>query len=117
MTADTNKATNKSRISEGTKVTVCIFFLAISLGVWLSLETTWAKTLYYLIFLLPTYACSECLGSKLFSEQRGLRISQSGFSIERIIIGVVTALVLFGLVYGLAFIGKWIFFLNSDTWN
>jgi hypothetical protein len=110
MTAHTNEPTKESRFSDSTKATVCIFFLAISVGVWLSLETTWAKIVYYLIFLLPNYACVEWLGSKLFSEQRGFRISQSGFSIERIFIGVVTALALFGIVYGLAFIGKWILF-------
>ena len=110
MTAHTNEPTKESRFSDKTKAKVCVLFLAISVGIWLSLETTWAKTLYYLIFLLPNYACGEWLGSKLFSEQLGLRISQSGFSIERIFIGVLTALALFGIVYGLAFVGKWIFF-------
>lgn len=108
MTPGADKRSKQSPLSDGAKATFCILFLAISAGIWLSLETTWAKTLYYVVFLLPNYACSEWLGTKLFSEQRGLRISQAGFSVERIFVGVVTALALFGIVYGLALIGKWV---------
>ena len=99
----------ESRFSDNAKVAACLLFLAISVGLWLSIETTWLKALYYLLFLLPTYACGEWLGSKVFSEERGLSISQTGFSIWRIAVGVCTVLALFGVVYGLAFLGKWIF--------
>ena len=110
MIIRTNKSSKESHFSDGAKATCCILFLAISIGFWLSLETTWAKTLYYVIFLLPTYACGEWLSSKLFSAQRGLNISQSGFSAARIFFSVLTVIALFGIVYGLALLGRWILF-------
>ena len=98
----------ESQFPTSAKVAACFLFLAISVGLWLSIETFWLKVIYYLLFLLPTYACGEWLGSKIFSEARGVTISEKRFSLWRIVVGVCTALTLFGLVYGLAFLGKWI---------
>jgi hypothetical protein len=98
-----------SRFSDLTKAVACLLFLAVSAGLWLSIHSSWAKALYYLLFLIPNYACGEWLGSKIFSQQRGLSISESGFSVLRVLVGVIFVLLLFGLIYGLAWLGKLVF--------
>ena len=53
----------------------CVIFLAIAFVVWLASGRSW---LVWLMLLVPSYGCGEYLSSKLFSEQRGLSIAESG---------------------------------------
>jgi hypothetical protein len=107
--SDGPRLRNASRFSDSTKAVGCLLFLAVSVGLWLSFDSSWGRALYYLLFLIPNYACGEWLGSKIFSKQRGLSISESGLSVLRIVIGVIFVLLFFGLIYGLAFLGKLLF--------
>jgi hypothetical protein len=47
--------------------------------------------------------------NRIFSKQGGLSVSESGFSILRIVVGVIFVLLFFGLIYGLALLGKFVF--------
>ena len=106
LSSDITQSQNESRFSDGAKVVACLLFLTVSACVWLSIESGWAKAIYYLLFFLPTYACGEWLVSKFFSKERGLSISESGSSILRIVVALLFVLILFGLIYGLAFLMK-----------
>lgn len=100
----TRPETNPSNpLPERLLVTVCILFLTGSFVLWLSLNSTLSKIIYYIVFFLPTYACGEYLGSKIFSRARGLSISEVGFSPLRIVVGVCFVLGFFVLVYGVRF--------------
>ena len=81
-------------------VTLCILFLVFSSVLWFSLNSTVTKIIYYLVFLIPTYACGEYLGGKIFSKPRGLSISEVGFSPLRIFVAVCFVLGFFVLVFG-----------------
>jgi hypothetical protein len=94
-----------------TKAAACLLFLAFSVGLWLSIDSSWTRAVYYLLFLIPNYACGEWLGSKIFSKQWGLTVSDGGFSLLRIVVGVIFVLLFFGLIYGWAFLGKLVFAL------
>jgi len=90
-------------LPEWVLVTLCILFLIGSFVVWLSINSTVSKIVYYVVFFLPTYACGEYLGGKIFSRARGLSISEAGFSPLRIFVGVCFVLGFFVLVYGVWF--------------
>jgi hypothetical protein len=90
------------------KVITCLVFLSISFLLWLSIKPPPGRTLYYILFLIPNYICGEYLGSKIFSEKSGLSISQSGFSILRILFGVLFVFGFFGVVYGMALLIRWL---------
>jgi hypothetical protein len=100
--------TTQERFSDSAKVVAGLLFLTASACLWLSISSEWGKALYYSLFVLPNYACGQWLGSKIFSQELGLSISESGFSLLRIVIAVLFVLTLFGLVYGLAFVMKWL---------
>jgi hypothetical protein len=100
----TQPVTNTSNpIPEWLLVGLCILFLTGSFVLWLSLNSTLSKIIYYISFFLPTYACGEYLGSKIFSRAWGLSISEAGFSPLRIFVGVCFVLGFFVLVYGVWF--------------
>jgi len=79
----------------------CILFLMISFGLWLIVDSTLQKILYYVIFLIPNYFCAEWLAEKFLSIP-SLSISHSGFSIVRVIVGAVAVLLLFAIAFGLS---------------
>jgi hypothetical protein len=79
----------------------CIVFLAICFALWLASGRSW---LVLLILFVPCYACGEWLSSKIFSERSGLSISNSGFSIVRIIYGTIVAFLLLAGIYGIGWI-------------
>ena len=90
-----------NRFSDGVITVGCILFLIFSFGLWLSIDSSGGKIFYAALFLIPNYCCGEWLGGKIFSEESGLSISKSGFSILRIIVGVLIVLVVFGVVFGI----------------
>ena len=100
----TKKLSLSSTLPGWLKVTACILFLIVSFLIWLSVGSTLGKTIYYVLFFLPNYACGEYLGGKIFSEDSSLSVSNSGFSVLRILIGVLFVLGFFGLVYGITLI-------------
>jgi hypothetical protein len=100
----TEKVPRSSTLPGWLEVTACILFLIISFLIWLSVESTFCKIVYYVLLLLPNYACGEYLGSKIFSKKSGLRIANSGFSLRRILLGVFFVFGFFGLVYGITLI-------------
>lgn len=96
-----------NRLLDGAITIGCMLFLIFSFGLWLYIDSTLGKILYYIFFLIPNYACGEELFSRIFSKKFGLSISKSGFSIVRIIVGVLLTLVLFGIIYGAGFLIMW----------
>jgi len=96
----------KTNILEGLPVwltiTVCIFFLIFSVGVWMTWNATLGRILYYILFFVPNLLCGQYLGEKIFSRAHGLSISKAGFSPLRIFVGVCFVLGFFVLVYGIA---------------
>jgi hypothetical protein len=96
-------ANSSIRLPDWLLVTLCILFLIAAFVVWLSITSTVSKIIYYVVFFLPTYACGEYLGSKIFSRARGLSISEAGFSPLRIFAGVCFVLGFYVLVYGVWF--------------
>ncbi|SRR6266496_365931 len=86
------------RVKRVLKVFACVAFLVISLGLWLVSGRSW---LVLLLLSLPCYACEEWLGGKIFTEESRWSVSKSGFSIWRVIFGVVVVLLFFGVVFAL----------------
>jgi type IV secretory pathway VirB2 component (pilin) len=74
-------------------IMACIVFLGIN---WLAGRSSW---LLFLLLFIPCYACGEWLSTKIFSENSGLSLSRSSFSVLRIIYGVILASLLFGAIY------------------
>jgi hypothetical protein len=97
------EANSSSPLPEWLLVTLCILFLIGSFVVWLSITSTAGKTIYYIVFCIPTYACGGYVSGKIFSRSRGLSISEAGFSPLRIFVGVCFVLGFFVLVYGVWF--------------
>jgi hypothetical protein len=97
---------SKGRLSAGVKVVACLGSLAFALALWLISGRSW---FVFLLLLIPCYACEEWLSAKIFTERSGWSTAESGFSILRIVYGVILALLLFGAVYGLAMIARWLF--------
>ena len=52
-----------------------------------------------LLLALPAYLFLEWLGEKVFAEKYGWSTSQVGFSITRIILGVLIVLAFFGIIF------------------
>lgn len=96
------------------KVVGCLLFLILSCMVWLSIDSTSGKVLYYILFSLPTWFCGEWLSGKIFNNDVGEMISNSEFSVARIIFGVLFVIVLFGATWGLAALGKWLLLSASS---
>src|SRR5215210_571967 len=92
--------------SDGVTTVCCVMFLGFSMGLWLLVDSTFEKILYYVFLLLPNYICGEWLAGKLLSKTSRLSVSNSGFSIMRIIVGVVAVLSLFGLAFGITMLVK-----------
>ena len=89
------------------KVIGCLLFLTLSCLLWLSIDSAFGKVLYYLLFFLPTWFCGEWLSGKVFNDDVGSMISNSEFSVTRVIFGVLFVVVLFGATWGLAALAKW----------
>ena len=96
----------KDKLSTGIKAVACLSFLVLSLVLWLMSGRKW---FVFLLLLLPCYACEEWLSGKIFTERSRWSTSVSGFSILRIIYGVILTLLLFGVIYGLTVIVRWFF--------
>lgn len=96
----------KRKLQQSFILAALLSFLVLSGGLWLSLDSSWAKGFYFLVFLIPNYICVEWLGSQIFSEELSLRISGREFSVVRIIAGVLLMLAVYGVSFGLAILGK-----------
>jgi hypothetical protein len=81
------------KVRAGVGIMACIVFLGIS---WLAGRSSW---LLFLLLYIPCYACGEWLSGKIFSENSRLSVSRSGFSMARIVYGVIFASLLFGTIY------------------
>lgn len=95
------KSIGKVRTAVG--IIACIVFLGIS---WLVGLSNW---ILYLLLFIPCYACGEWLSGKIFAEGSGWSTAESGFSVLRIICGVILVLLLFGVIYGFSLIVRWLF--------
>jgi hypothetical protein len=85
----------------------CIIFLIIAFVVWLASGRSW---LVSGILLIPSWVCGDYLSDKIFSATRGRRISKKGFSVLRVIYGVVVGGLLIGGMYGVGWlIYLWLF--------
>jgi hypothetical protein len=98
---DQGKGDRSKMISDGAITLCCVLFLIVSFGLWMVVDSSFEKTLYYVFFIIPNYVCAEWLAGKLFSKRSGLSVSQSGFSIMRIVVGVIFVIVVFGVAYGI----------------
>ena len=85
-------------LSTGLKGVACLAFLVMSVVLWLLSGRSW---FVFVLLLLPCYACEEWLSGRIFTEPSRWSTAESGFSILRIIYGVILALLLLGLIYGL----------------
>ena len=64
--------------------------------------------LVWLLLAIPAFLCEEWLADKVNANNSGWSTAEVGFSIRRIIYGVVIVLLFFGLVYSLTVMAKWI---------
>ena len=101
---DKEGPTPSSALPDWLKVIGCVAFLIFSIYFWYLMN---GSLFYYILFSLPTFICGEYLGELIFTDHSGLSNSESGFSILRIVAGVVFVLVLFGVIYGIVFILRW----------
>ena len=92
--------------SDGVITLCCLLFLIFSFGLWMLVDSTLEKVLYYVFLLLPNCFCAEWLAEKFLSKTSNLSVSNSGFSIVRIIVGVVVVLLLFGFAFGISVLLK-----------
>lgn len=92
---------NRHGVSTGLKAVACFAFLVLSLVLWLMSGRKW---FVFLLLLLPCYACEEWLSGKIFSEHSRWSTAESGFSILRIVYGVILAVFLFGVIYALSWL-------------
>ena len=93
----TTESQNTSWLAEIIKLIICVSFLIVSFLWWKSAgHFNW---LFYLILLIPSWICSEYIFGKLAKKYSGLSTSESGFSIVRILYGLLIAILLLGVVY------------------
>jgi len=91
------------KVRTGVGMMACIVFLGIS---WLAGSSNW---ILFLLLFIPCYACGEWLSGKIFAEGSGWSTADSGFSVLRIVYGVILVLLLFGVIYGFTLIVRWLF--------
>lgn len=104
---DSREKAKEGRLKAGLKVAGCVAFILFSLVLWFMSGFSW---LVLLLLSLPCYACEEWLGGKIFGEQSWLNrfsVSRSGFSMWRIVFGVIVVLCFFGAVYILRLLFLW----------
>ena len=94
-------------LRECVKIAVCVLFLAASGFLWLSIDSTLGKVLYYVLFLIPNFICAEWLSGKIFSEER-LSITERWSAPVRIFTGVMVGLVVLGAMCCLNLFGRWL---------
>jgi hypothetical protein len=75
------------------------FFLFASLCLLLLFLIAPLAWWFSLLLALPGYPLLEWLGEKIFADKYGWSTSQVGFSLKRIIFGVLLALTAFGVAY------------------
>lgn len=87
------------------KILACLTVVLLAAALFFVSGGGW---LIFLLLFLPSYLCEEWLSMKLFGEQSPLNrlsIAEAGFSVWRILLGVIVVLMLFGLavsaVYGI----------------
>ena len=101
-----SKPSSEDRLGTVLKGAACLAFLIISIFLWLKSGRSW---LVLLLLLLPSYACQEWLSGKIFIERSRWSTAESGFSVLRIIYGVILTLLFFGAIYGLTLLARWLF--------
>ena len=100
------RSAGKHKLRTAVKAVACVVFLVLSLVLWLMSGRSW---FVFLLLLIPCYACEEWLSAKIFTEHSRWSTTESGFSVLRIVYGLILALLLFGTIYGLALIVRWFF--------
>lgn len=95
-------------LPERIKIIACLLFLIVSGVLWLSIDSTFGRVIYWILFFIPSWFCGEWLFGKIFNDEAGRSISSEGFSLVRIIFGVLFVLAVFGFIYSLAALGKWL---------
>ena len=88
-----------SKITEGLKVFACLAVVLLAAALFF---VSGGGLLIFLLLFLPSYVCEEWLSIKLFGKQSPLnRLStaEAGFSLWRILLGVIVVLMLFGLAF------------------
>ena len=88
---------------------VCILFLILSLSMWAVLSSSGLSVLYYILFLIPNYVCGEFLSEKFFSREFGRSISDKDFSLLRVFVGVLVALLCFAAYVLAAWTARFLF--------
>lgn len=96
----------KRRLLQSFKAAAILLFMVLSCGLWLSLDSAWGMSLYFIALLVPNYICGEWLGDRIFSDSLGRRVSEKGFSAARVVVSVLLILAVYGLLFGLAILGQ-----------
>jgi hypothetical protein len=103
MEANGNNETDhqilKSAKPKSTLINIaCATFLLVSFGLWFLSGGSW---IVMLLLFLPCYVCGEWLSRKIFHERSRLSVANSGFSLLRIVLGVLVVCLFFAAAYGL----------------
>ena len=101
-----SKPSSKNRLSTRLKAVACLAFLVLSIVLWIVSGRSW---LLWLLLLIPCFLCEEWLAEKVNTERSGWSTAEAGFSVWRILYGVILVLLFFGVVYGLTLIARWVF--------
>jgi hypothetical protein len=97
---------SKDRLSTRLKVAGCVAFLVLSVALWMMSGRSW---FLWLLLLIPCFLAEEYLAEKVNTQSSRWSTAESGFSVLRIVYGLILALLIFGAIYGLILIARWFF--------
>ena len=83
---DTRPNSTRQKLGTTLKIFLCVTVLVLSVAVWLSSGRSWIAVL---LLTFPVYLCEEWLSQALFKRGSRWSTAESGFSIVRILVGVV----------------------------
>ena len=88
------------------KAIASVGFLGLTVILWMMSGRIW---LVWLLLAIPAFLCEEWLAGIVNLDRSRWSTAESGFSVLRIVYGVVSVLLFFAAAYGLTLIADWVF--------
>jgi len=89
------------RLTTRVKAIACIGFLGLIVVLWV---ISGRSFLLWVLLAIPAFLCEEWLADKVNTKNSGWSTAEVGFSIRRIIYGVIIVLLFFAAAYALSLI-------------
>jgi hypothetical protein len=77
----------------------CVLFFVVSFVLWIRAESTTAAIIYYVILFIPNVLVGEYMAESVLKHGSFLSTAEAGFSVRRIILGILMVLLPFTLGY------------------